>query len=1016
MFRSTLILALFGVACLLPRLAAQTYSIDTVIPGTGDLGYADGPIAEARINIGGMTFDAAGNLYFTDQKNTVRRLSTTGVVSTLAGSPGLPGSDDGIGSAARFGFPIGIAMDAANNLYVADNRYSVIKKITPAGAVTTFAGQADTPGTADGTGSAARFMSPTGLAIDAAGNLYVSEAFAVRKVTPGGVVTTLAMSSFRKPENPGASDVPFAYLWDIALDASGNVYVTDSIRHIVCKITPSGVTTVLAGQPGQRGHVDGDRATARFMSPSGIAVDASGDVLVTDNAGHTLRRISPAGVVTTVAGQIEQRGLVDGVGGSVRLLDPTRLARNPAGAIHIADAYGTRLRRGMLSSAPSAPLLHAVPAVGDLAYQAVGARARVTYTAAASGSAPIALQWFKNDIPIPGATQGTYTIPSASADDEGTYRVTGTNAVGAVTSLPVRLQVFTPALGPLATRHAQPGGSFLWGIASSGSQLVTVGTEGTILSSSDGRTWTRRDSGTTDWLVGVTYGAGKFVAVGDRGIVLLSTDGTSWTRAASSATTQRLNNVTFARNTFVAVGEGGVILTSPDAETWTPRTSPTTGWLRGLAYNGDAADRGLFVTTGQGGTMISSVDGTAWNVYPLQTTNDVEALVPISSYSNFVGIGQDGVVLNVVTSTYYPKFGGPPYKMMGAHLTSTHQPGRLRGLAAGANALFATGENGLILGGQSTSGPWSVIPSGTTANLVGGVFHGNSLFVIGEGETILQSEPLHQSRLINLSTRANVGTDASVMISGFVIKGDAPKRVLLRAAGPALAGLGLNGTLAQPVLTLFDGANQPLGSNAGWNLASNAAEIAETAPRVGAFPFNHGSADAALLVTLPPGSYTAQVSGMGGGAGLSLVEAYDAELLASEGSRAINISTRGQVAPGANRLIAGFVINGAASRRVLIRAVGPSLAPFNLTGTLAEPQLELYNAWGGRMFAAGAWSTQANADELRGAAVLAGAFALQEESKDAAMIVTLAPGSYTVQVSGANDSTGLALVEVYDLP
>ena len=338
---------------------------------------------------------------------------------------------------------------------------------------------------------------------------------------------------------------------------------------------------------------------------------------------------------------------------------------------------------------------------------------------------------------------------------------------------------------------------------------------------------------------------------------------------------------------------------------------------------------------------------------------------------------------------------------------------RFRGLARGAGAMFATGENGVIAAAQSVSGPWSFIPSGTTANLVSGVFHGNSLFIVGENETTLQSEPLYPSRLINIATRGAVGAGADAMISGFVVSGSAPKQVLLRAAGPALRTFGLDRALTSPVLTLFDGASRPMATNRGW---ANASTIAEASARVGAFPFAAGSADAALLVTLEPGAYTAQVTSSNAATGLALVEAYDAETLATEGSRAINISTRGQVGAGADRLIAGFVIHGAASRRVLIRAVGPSLAAFGLDATLAEPQLELVDSRGNWLRRAGPWSTEPDAAEVEAAAAVAGAFALSDGSKDAAIVAALLPGSYTVQVSGVNDTTGVALVEVYDLP
>jgi len=218
------------------------------------------------------------------------------------------------------------------------------------------------------------------------------------------------------------------------------------------------------------------------------------------------------------------------------------------------------------------------------------------------------------------------------------------------------------------------------------------------------------------------------------------------------------------------------------------------------------------------------------------------------------------------------------------------------------------------------------------------------------------------------------------------------------------------------VLTLFDAAGARLATNTRWTSAPNAAAIATAASAAGAFPFATGSADSALLVTLAPGAYTAQVAGLNDTAGVGLIEAYDASALTNEGSRAINISTRGVVGVGANQLIAGFVITGAAARKVLIRAVGPSLAAFGVAGALAAPQLQVFDSRQSLHHTIAAWSARADADDTRSAARIAGAFALVEDSADAAFVTTLLPGSWTAQVSGLGNTTGIALVEVYDLP
>ncbi len=609
-------------------------------------------------------------------------------------------------------------------------------------------------------------------------------------------------------------------------------------------------------------------------------------------------------------------------------------------------------------------------------------------------------------------------------------------------------------------RNAKPGGSFLWGLAASLASIVAVGEGGTILTSPrNGSAWSRVSSGVTDWLVGVTYALNKFVTVGDGGRILVSTDGATWTAVTNTATTRRLNNVIYAGGQFVAVGEAGTIITSPDAVTWTSRVSGVTGWLRGIGYQsfsfptrdgetqgsidisgkqnyilvtfpfGKSATGYEYVACGQGGTVLRSPDGITWSAATNFGSNDLETLVAVNSkvdvstfgtqwgYASFVTIGQSGFVGNFGRVSGYGAHAFSSMASIAARSYTTGSPARMRGLAQGVDALFATGEGGMILSAPNVAGPWTVVSSGTSANLVNGLYVGDTLFVVGENETILQSTPLYNSRLVNISSRSRVGTGGDIMISGIVVTGSSPKKMLLRAAGPALTAFGVAGTLSAPVISVVDSLGRPLATNTKWSTASNAAAIAAITPRVGAFGFTEGSADSALLLNLDPGSYTVQVAGSGGGTGVSLVEAYDTDGIATETSRAINISTRGLAGAGADALIAGFSIAGAASRRVLIRGVGPALGAFGVGGVLAKPTLELYDSTGAlRRTVNVAWSQQGNAEEIKGAAEQAGAFALNEGSDDVALVTILAPGNWTVKIVGTGNATGVAMVEVYDLP
>jgi len=252
----------------------------------------------------GVAVDAAGNVYVADTINeTIRQITPAGVVSTLAGLAGVGGSADGTGSAARFSGPFGVAADAAGNVYVADTFNQTIRKVTPAGVVTTLAGQAGSAGSTDGTGSAARFSTPRRVAADAVGNVYVAELnHVIRKITPAGVVSTLAGLAGAVGSADGTgSAARFADPQGVAVDAADNVYVADTANNTIRKITPAGVVTTLAGLAGTSGSTDGTGTAARFTSPRGVAVDAAGKVYVADRNNGAIRKITPAGVVTTVA-------------------------------------------------------------------------------------------------------------------------------------------------------------------------------------------------------------------------------------------------------------------------------------------------------------------------------------------------------------------------------------------------------------------------------------------------------------------------------------------------------------------------------------------------------------------------------------------------------------------------------------------------------------------------------------------------------------------------------------------
>lgn len=211
---------------------------------------------------------------------------------------------DGTGTAASFNMPGSLAVDSAGNIYVADTANATIRKITPAGVVTTLAGSAGTLGTADGNSGTARFNHPTGIAADAAGNLYIADTTnnTIRKVTAAGDVTTMAgLAGVSGSSDGTGSGALFNNPAGLAVDSAGNIYVADSGNSVIRKITSAGVVTTLAGLPTIAGLLDGTGTGAWFNQPKAVAVDSSGNVYVGDTGNASIRKITPAGVVTTLA-------------------------------------------------------------------------------------------------------------------------------------------------------------------------------------------------------------------------------------------------------------------------------------------------------------------------------------------------------------------------------------------------------------------------------------------------------------------------------------------------------------------------------------------------------------------------------------------------------------------------------------------------------------------------------------------------------------------------------------------
>lgn len=270
--------------------------------------------------------------------------------------------------------------------------------------------------------------------------------------------------------------------------------------------------------------------------------------------------------------------------------------------------------------------------------------------------------------------------------------------------------------------------------------------------------------------------------------------------------------------------------------------------------------------------------------------------------------------------------------------------------------------------------------------------------------------------LTNLSTRAYLGSADDTIIAGFVVAGSGPKRLLVRAIGPTLAAFGLGGALANPRLAIVDRTGAPLAENDDWSAGPNAAAVGESFPAAGAFGLPTGSRDAAVIVSLPPGQYSAVVrSADPAGRGIALVELYDLE--PGTASRLVNLSTRAFSGPGEQSAIVGFGLGGAVPQPVLVRATGPALAAFGVTGTLSDPQLKVASSTGAVLAQNDDWDRSVFAAEIAEATTRVAAFALPGASRDAVTLTPLAPGTYTALATGTGAAAaGQTLVEVYVVP
>ncbi len=340
-----LLLALLPLLALNACQSKKRRAVVTTFAGNGLIGSVDGKGTAASFgNPMDVTVDNSGDVYVADSHNNViRKITPGGEVTTFAGT-GAPGSADGKSRTASFFYPGSLIADNHGNIFVADTHNNLIRKISPDGTVTSVTIK-NADSSANKRDSLIRLDNPSGVAVDAMGNIYVTDwnNDLIRKISPEGKIITIAGS--RKPGAVDGSGAKASFYLPagIVADSTGNIYVSDSYNNMIRKITPDGMVTTLAGQK-KKGALDGKGTAASFLHPEGIALDNQSNIIVADMGNNKIRKITPDGIVTTIAGS-GLRGAADGPDTTASFNRPYGVAVDKKGNIYVADFQNNKIRK-----------------------------------------------------------------------------------------------------------------------------------------------------------------------------------------------------------------------------------------------------------------------------------------------------------------------------------------------------------------------------------------------------------------------------------------------------------------------------------------------------------------------------------------------------------------------------------------------------------------------------------------------------------------------------------------------
>lgn len=906
-----------GVSAARAQSYYQPYSFRT-LAGVA-LGNVDGVGTSARLRtIACMATDAAGNIYMADaSESTIRKMTPDGHVTTIAGLAGNVGAVDGKGAAARFRNPRGVAVDASGNVFVTDTGNHTVRLITPDGTVSTFAGDPGVPSYRDGTGIIARFNTPTGIVWVNSGLLFVVDAgnACIRQITSAKAVSTLAGNPGHVGTNDGTKAAAlFYHPTQMAADTAGNLYVTEPQVFTVRKITQAGVVTTIAGTAGVSGDTDANGKNARFNTPVGVTTDLAKNVYVTDSSNRIVRKISPANDVTTFV----QQGPFAGVYGIVFANGTLFVADQVNGTIDAVSASGSV---SIFAGTVSAGLV-----------DGTGTAAR-----------------FSNPQGIAVDASGNAFV--ADTENASIRRVTPDGQVTTIATNASQLKssqgVTVDSAGNIYV--ANTGAHTISKIAPGGTPTIFAGSAG-VTGSSNGKGTAAGFSGP----VGVAADTAGNVYVADtqnQTIRKITPDGTVSTLAGNANVSGDSDgtgsNATFGYPEGVAVDHSGNVYVADTSNSLIRKITPA----------------GVVTTIAGMQGAFGSADGPGTK----------------ATFSYPVGIAVDAA-----GNLYVGEQVGETIRKIAPDHTVTTIAGTPR----------VEGSSDGVGGAATFSTPLSVAVDGS-----------GKLYVADSGNnTVRVSSAGPVAQLLNISTRGLVQTDNNVLIGGVIAIGGSSKNVIVRAIGPSLANAGVQGALGDPMLELHDSSGALVASNDDWKTDSSGKSQQSAIQATGIAPSNN--AESALTATLNAyQNYTVVVRGKNNTTGVALVEAYD--LNPTAGSILGNISTRGYVDIN-NALIGGLIVgNQSGATNVLARGLGPSLTAAGVSNALTDPTLELRDVNGALLAGNDNWQdTNATAIQATGIP--------PSDPHEAAILAMLAPGNYTAVVQGKGAS-GIGLVEVYNL-